>query len=122
MRPASGWTPTSVPDLRPGSVVWAWLDPSVGREQAGRRPVVVVSSAGHLDTVDTLVIVVPVSRTDRGWPNHVPLSGDGLPAGVAMTEQPRTISRSRLDSPIGVVDDQCLASIRRWLVDWLDLA
>jgi mRNA interferase MazF len=83
---------------------------------------VVVSSAGHLDTIDTLVIVVPVSHTDRGWPNHVPLSGDGLPAGVAMTEQPRTISRSRLDSPIGVVDDQCLASIRRWLVDWLDLA
>ena len=82
---------------------------------------VVVSSAGHLDTVDTLAIVVPVSGTDRGWPNHVRLSGDGALTGVAMTEQPRTISRTRLDGVIGLVDGECLTEIRRWLADWLDL-
>ncbi len=110
-----------MPDLEPGTVCWAWLDPAVGREQAGRRPVVVVSSAGHLASVDTLAIVVPVSRTDRGWPNHVPLTGAALPSGVVMTEQPRTISRSRLDGVLGRVDDACLSSIRTWLADWLAL-
>ena len=110
-----------MPDLEPGSVCWAWLDPAVGREQTGRRPVVVVSSAGHLDTVDTLAIVVPVSGTDRGWPNHVRLSGDGALTGVAMTEQPRTLSRDRLTGVAGEVSIACLDAARTWLGDFLDL-
>jgi len=108
--------------LRQGDVVWAWLDPSVGREQSGRRPVVVVSSDGHLDVITTLLVAVPVSRTDRGWPNHVALSGEaGLPAGFAMTEQPRTLSRDRVGEVLGRVDAPCLAEIKQWLGDFFDL-
>lgn len=108
--------------LRQGSVAWAWLDPSVGREQTGRRPVVVVSSEGYIDVVTALLIVVPVSRSDRGWPNHVSLSGvPSLTGGFAMTEQPRTISRERLGEPIGQVDEDCLRAIKTWLADFLDL-
>lgn len=115
--------PLGVPALRPGAVAWAWLDPTVGREQSGRRPVVVVASAAYLDVVDTLAIVVPVSSTDRGWPNHVPLSGSGdLPTGVVMTEQPRTVSRSRLGDVLGHLDGECLTEVRRWLGDFLDLS
>lgn len=109
-------------DLVQGSVVWAWLDPHVGREQSGRRPVVVVSSAGYIDVVTTLLVVVPVSRNNRGWPNHVQLSGvPGLSDSFALTEQPRTISRERLGEQIGTVDDHCLDHIKRWLGDFLDL-
>jgi mRNA interferase MazF len=110
-----------VTGLEQGTVVWAWLDPTVGREQAGRRPVVVVSSDGYADVVTTLLVVVPVSRVDRGWPNHVPLSGLPGLAGFAITEQPRTISRARLGERIGRVDDGCLAQIKQWLADFLDL-
>ena len=108
--------------LRPGHVTWAWLDPAVGREQSGRRPVVVVSSSRYNETVDSLCIVVPVSGTDRGWPNHVRLRGsiDGI-EGYAMTEQPRTVSVERLTDPVGGVDADCLAQIRLWLGDFLDL-
>lgn len=108
--------------MQTGAVVWAWLDPTVGREQSGRRPVVVVSSAGYIDVVTTLLIVVPVSRSDRGWPNHVRLSGvPELPVSFAMTEQPRTISRDRLGDVIGRLDSPCLAEIQTWLADFLDL-
>jgi len=108
--------------LRQGAVVWAWLDPTVGREQSGRRPVVVVSSDGYIDVVTTLAIVVPVSHTDRGWPNHVLLTGcTDLPASFAITEQPRTISRDRLGEVIGHIDARCLAEIKQWLGDFLDL-
>jgi mRNA interferase MazF len=111
-----------VTDLAQGSVVWAWLDPHLGREQSGRRPVVVVSSAGYLDVVTTLLIVVPVSRNDRGWPNHVRLTGiAGISDSFALTEQPRTISRERLGEQIGRVDDGCLSEIKCWLGDFLDL-
>jgi mRNA interferase MazF len=103
-------------------VLWAWLDPHVGREQSGRRPVVVVSSDGYIDVVTRLLIVVPVSRSDRGWPNHVRLTGvPGLSDSFAITEQPRTISRDRLGDPIGRVDESCLSDIKRWLADFLDL-
>jgi mRNA interferase MazF len=111
-----------VTELRQGAVVWAWLEPTVGREQTGRRPVVVVSSDGYLDVVTTLIVVVPISRRDRGWPNHVRLSGvPELPESLAMTEQPRTISRERLSDQIGQLDDPCLTEIKQWLADFLDL-
>lgn len=81
-----------------------------------------VSSDGYIDVVTTLLVVVPVSRNDRGWPNHVQLSGvPALNESFAMTQQPRTISRDRLGESIGKVDDHCLAQIKRWLADFLDL-
>lgn len=111
-----------VTELRQGAVVWAWLDPNVGREQSGRRPVVVVASDGYIDVVTSLLIVIPVSRSDRDWPNHVRLSGvPELHDSFAITEQPRTISRERLGDPIGHVDDNCLSEIKQWLADFLDL-
>lgn len=108
--------------LEPGSVVWVNLDPTVGREQAGRRPAVVVASAGYLRAVTELAIVVPATTTHRGWPQHVRLTGPALALPqptFAMTEQPRTISRRRIATAAGKIDDECLGAIRRWLDDFL---
>lgn len=105
-----------------GSVVWAWLDPAVGREQAGRRPVLVVSSDEYNDVVTTLLVVVPLSTTARGWPNHVRVTGiSELTECYAMTEQPRTIGRDRVSDVVGVVDPLCLSEVQRWLGDFLGL-
>lgn len=106
-----------------GSVAWAQLSPAFGREQSGRRPVLVVASRGYLDVVTSLVVVVPVTGVDRGWPNHVRLCGDhGLDRpSWAMTEQVRTMSRDRLRGAAGVVDDATLADVDVHLRDFLDL-
>lgn len=109
----SGLTPI-FPDLAPGQILWAELSPVEGREQGGRRPVVVVSSALYLDLVDSLAYVLPVSTTDHGWPNHIRVSALERPSW-ALTEQIRTISRSRLHGTLGVVTDEELDSIRAWL-------
>lgn len=103
-------------------MVWVNLDPTVGREQAGRRPAVVVASSGYLDAVTELAIVVPATTTDRGWPQHVRLAGPNVSLArptFAMTEQPRTISRQRIASVAGTIDNACLAEIRQWLTDFL---
>lgn len=112
-----------MPELAMGDVVWATLDPVRGHEQSGRRPVVVVASNLYLDIVETLAIVVPVTTRDRGWPNHILLSGaTGLErSSWAMTEQPVTISRERLLVVTGHVDADCLERIRVYLRDFLDL-
>lgn len=109
-------------ELTPGSVHWARPDTTVGREQAGRRPVLVVAGELYLATVTTLALVVPLTTTDRGWPNHVRIDGSvDLPAPTyAMTEQVRAISRDRMATPMGHVTQECLDEVRRWLRDYLE--
>jgi len=109
--------------LEPGSVVWVAFDEGRGREQSGLRPAVVVSSMDHLLATDDLMSVLPATTTERGWPNHVPLRG---PTGLerptfAMTEQTKTVSRTRIADVVGAVDEECLAEIMGWVGDWLHL-
>ena len=109
--------------LLTGDVYWATFDSTRGREQSGRRPVVIVASNDYLEIVDTLAIVVPVTTTARGWPNHIRLTGNLLLSrpSWAMTEQPVTLSRERLVDAAGSVDEICLAAIRERLDDFLGL-
>ncbi|MGY4103801.1 type II toxin-antitoxin system PemK/MazF family toxin [Nocardia sp. R16R-3T] len=109
------------PTYSPGQVVWTDLSPTKGREQDGRRPAVIISTADYLRTVRGLVVVVPVTTTDRGWPHHVQLRGDELElkeVSFAMTEQPRTISLDRIRKVSGSVDKRTLSLIRRWISDF----
>ena len=119
----SGQALNASDELAPGVIAWASLDPIRGREQGGHRPVLVVASAGYLDAVTTLVLVVPITTVDRGWPNHVRIDEDSPldRPSWAMTEQIRTLSRDRITSASGVVTEECLAAVRVWLADFLDL-
>lgn len=106
-------------------MLWAELDPVRGREQSGRRPVLVVASDLYLEQADSLAIVVPATTTNRGWPNHVLLRGPSLALAhptFALTEQPRTVTRDRFVSEIGVVDAATMHEVDRWLRDFLSLS
>lgn len=107
-------------DLVEGAVVWVEFDPIRGREQGGHRPALVVATQEYLDAVTTLAIVLPVTSRDRGWRNHVELTGrTGLRStSWAMTEQSRIIARERIVRVVGVVDDPCLAEVRLYLRDY----
>lgn len=113
-----------VGELQRGMVVWAELDPVRGREQAGRRPALVIASDLYLEQADTLAIVVPATTKDRGWPNHVLLRGPDLRFAeptFAMTEQPRTITRERLLDVMGTVGAATMREVDGWLRDFLGL-
>jgi mRNA interferase MazF len=81
----------------PWQVWWAELDPTVGNEQAGRRPVLVVSSPFHLAlTAQALVTVLPITSRHRPtWAHRVPVQFNGRTSYV-ITEQVRTVAQSRL--------------------------
>lgn len=107
--------------LIPGAIVWADLEPVQGREQGGRRPMLVVSSDIHLELVTRLVTVIPITSKNRHWPNHIAISPD---AGLGqeswvMTEQVRTIARERISSRAGTLSSRALAEVRMWLGDFL---
>lgn len=113
--------PRVTPPLRRGALVWVDLDPTRGREQQG-EPALVVCNDDYLSAVPDLVIVVPLTTTDRGWPHHVPVSGQqtGLPRqSFAMTEQPRTVSRERVVRRAGVADEATCGAVDSWLRDFL---
>jgi mRNA interferase MazF len=114
-----------MPDpLHRGDAIWVDLDPTRGREQAGTRPAVVIASDDYLASVPDLVIVIPVTTRDRGWPHHVRLSGEQLTIdqpSFAMTEQPRTIARARITRRAGTVGPQPMGDIDQWLRDFTDL-
>ena len=103
---------TSRPPARPqaslGDVWWVTLDPTIGREQRGRRPAVVVSVDLLNHGPAELVIVVPLTTQRKGVPLHVETADHGF----AKCEDVRSISIARLLNRKGRVTLQELASIQ----------
>lgn len=81
-----------------------------------------MAGAGHLEIVEALAVVVPITTVDRGWPNHVEVIGAELERrSWAMSEQVRTISRERMVGRAGRSDQATLVAVRGWIADFLDL-
>jgi mRNA interferase MazF len=96
-----------------GDIWQADLDPTVGHEQAGVRPVVVVSVDPFNETISRLVIVVPVTRTYRHPFNVLilPQVGGVRFRSFAMCEMIRSISIERLHYRIGEIDERAMEEI-----------
>jgi mRNA interferase MazF len=82
-----------------GEIWLADLSPTQGHEQAGKRPVVIISTNMFNHGPAGLVFVLPLTRTDRRIPVHVPI--DPPEAGVSarsfiVCDALRSISKRRL--------------------------
>src|SRR5262249_43287658 len=110
--------------IRTGEIWLAQLDPVVGHEQGGRRPVVVISSNGfHALPID-MVVVVPLTSHDRGLVTQPRISNprSGLSrASFARPEDMRAIDANRLQRRLGEVSSDELAEIRKVVRYFLDL-
>jgi len=73
-----------------GDVVWLTLNPQAGHEQAGRRPVVVLSPRAYNARVG-LALFCPVTSKEKGYPFEVRLP-EGLPvSGVILSDQVKSL-------------------------------
>ena len=107
----SGATPA-----RQGEVWFADLDPISGREQAGRRPVLIISVDQLGTGPSQLAISVPITSRDHGQRIHVkiePPEGGIRSTSYVMPEQVRAISRARLIERWGQVRPQNLEQVIR---------
>jgi mRNA interferase MazF len=111
--------------LRPGDVWLADLNPVIGSEQAGRRPVMVVSSPLHLALPHAVVFVVPITSRDRGLRHQIainsPSSGLSQLPSFTRPEDARAVAYQRLDRRLGTVTPRELAAVRRILRAFLDV-
>jgi mRNA interferase MazF len=92
------------------SDVWlARLDPIAGHEQAGTRPVVVISRDAFNAAGWGLCLCTPLSTRDRSSPLHVridPPEGGVRATSFALVDQVRALDGSRLVERWGAVDPQ----------------
>jgi mRNA interferase MazF len=77
-----------VPDT--GDLIWTEFDPTRGREQAGRRPALVVSSAEFTENTG-LAVVCPITSRVRPFPTSVVLPPDLSVTGEILTSHIRSI-------------------------------
>jgi mRNA interferase MazF len=109
-----------------GDVYDVDLDPAEGSEQAGRRPIVIVSR-NAINAGSNVVVGVPLTTHRSGrrlYPSHVVLKAPegGLSAGsVALCEQVRALSKTRLARRRGALSAPAMARIERGLLIALDL-
>lgn len=103
-----GWTPA------PGELAWLELSPTVGSEQRGRRPALVLSRTDYNNLLGR-ALVMPVTTRVRSWPTVVPFQA-GKISGALLADQTRVVDwRARHAEPAGWVTDETLAAARRAL-------
>jgi mRNA interferase MazF len=81
-----------------GDVRWADLSPARGHEQAGRRPVVVISHEVFNERSGTAIVMALTSQVQRAsFPLTLEIEGAGLPKhSWVKISQIRTVSTERL--------------------------
>jgi mRNA interferase MazF len=73
-----------------GDVAWLTLDPQSGREQAGRRPVLVLSPLAYNQRVG-LAVVCPITTVTKGYVFEVAIPA-GMPAkGVILSDHVKNL-------------------------------
>ena len=101
--------------MKRGSVWYADLDPTRGHEQAGRRPCVIVSADRLNEGRSGLVTILPITskpRRELASRVYVPRLDGGLTLDSwIITEQVRTISKTRLGHQLGELTEQQMADV-----------
>ena len=102
-----------------GQMYYADLDPVIGSEQGGNRPVLVIQNNIGNRHSPTIIIAPITTRVKKlHQPTHIGVPPYfGLPQNsMVMLEQIRTIDKSRLGSYVGCFDDDVMDYVDEALV------
>jgi mRNA interferase MazF len=97
-----------------GEIWYADLNPPRGHEQAGRRPVLVVSTNQFNEGPADLVVILPLTSKDKGipWRVAIPAQEAGLRSdSFIMCEAIRCIAKERFTKRSGEVTPEVLHEV-----------
>ena len=100
--------------IRRGALFYADLDPVVGSEQGGTRPILILQNDVGNYFSPTVVAAAITSRRDKTHlPTHVLLEDvPGLaPTSLLLLEQIRTIDKKRLREHMGRLDEELMNQV-----------
>jgi mRNA interferase MazF len=103
-----------------GDLVWINFDPQAGREQTKNRPALVMTGS-DFNSATGLLVVCPVTRTERPWRTRVALAGTAT-SGFVMIEQLKSIDwRARGAAFIERVPTPLFNDVKSRIATMLDL-
>ena len=98
-----------------GDLFSACLDPVVGSEQGGIRPVLVIQNdVGNRYSPTVIVLAVTGQLGKARLPTHVPIACEGtglVRDSVVLAEQIRTLDKRRLRERIGALRPEVMARV-----------
>lgn len=96
--------------IKRGDMFYADLSPVVGSEQGGVRPVLIIQNdMGNKYSPTVIAAAITSQKTKNKLPTHIEIHSEssGLKAdSIVLTEQIRTIDKSRLKEKIGHINDE----------------
>lgn len=105
--------------VRRGEIFFAELNPVIGSEQGGVRPVLIIQNdIGNQFSPTTIVAAITSQINKAKLPTHVELTSVkvGLDKdSVILGEQIRTIDKSRLKQKIAILDDEAMLKVDKAL-------
>lgn len=111
--------------IKRGEIYFAQLNPVVGSEQGGIRPVLVVQNdVGNQYSPTTIVLAITSQINKAKLPTHVELKAHSYGMerdSVILTEQIRTVDKTRLKQRIAVLDEATMAKVNEALAISLEL-
>ena len=120
-RPSAGKPGSAAYVPGAGDLVWFSFSPQVGREQAGRRPALVLSPRVY-NSKTGLCLICPITSHAKGFPFEVHLP-EGLPvAGVVLSDHVKNNDwRDRHAEYIDSVPTDVLDEVRAKLLPLLGM-
>ena len=105
-----------------GDIFWADLNPVRGHEQAGLRPILVISHGAFNARSGTVIALAITSQPQRaGFPLTLQLESVRLPkSSWIKISQIRTLSTERLDRRLGTASSEELDRIIEGLLELID--
>ena len=105
-------------NIKRGEIYYASLEPVVGSEQGGNRPVLVVQNdVGNRFSPTTIVAAITSRQGKTTLPTHVSISAVELPQdSVVLLEQIRTIDKQRLTGFVGHLDEKAMLLVDKAIV------
>lgn len=97
-----------------GDIYMADLNPVIGSEQGGIRPVLVVqNNAGNKYSPTVIAATITSRRTKKKLPTHIPIKHRGglSKDSMVLLEQVRTLDKTRLKRKLCSLSDQEMQSI-----------
>jgi len=94
-----------------GDVIYLDFEPQAGREQAGRRPALVLSQRAY-NAASCLMVCCPITSQVKNYPFEVKLIGTTKVTGVVLSDQVRNLDwQARNDQAAGRAADEVLAEV-----------
>lgn len=103
--------------IKRGEIYLANLNPSLGSEQSGIRPVLIIQNDTGNRYSPTVIVLAITSKGKKNIPTHVKIDAmQGLEKdSVVLVEQVRTVDKERLIKKLGMLSFEKMQEIKEAL-------